>query len=245
MLIRAIVVDNKDPTHRGRLKIRAYGWHDDIPDNDLPWAEPCMPFGGDKDYGMFFIPEVGSTVWVSFEVDDTFKPNPMCPVWVGVWWGQGEVPPESRDGTYKTHVIKTKKGHKIVISDDSDTVVVQTSQGDIIKMDGQNKSISVETQQVLVKAQGINAQAQTFSLSDKNGTINTTSWTISGNVMIQGTLIVAGGIQSIGSLIAQGGVMTSPSGMAVFMDDLVNKFNTHTHTDSQGGSTGVPDKQLP
>ena len=127
MLIRAVVVDNKDPLHRGRLKVRAYGWHDEIPDEDLPWAEPCMPFGGDKDYGTLLIPEIGSTVWISFEVDDTFKPNPMCPVWVGVWWGQSEVPLESQDGSYKTHtVVKTKNKNLMVVSDATNKITIKS-----------------------------------------------------------------------------------------------------------------------
>ena len=136
MLIRAIVVDNKDPLHRGRLKIRAYGWHDELPDDDLPWAEPCLPFGGDKDYGMITIPDIGSTVWISFEVDDTFKPKPESPVWVGVWWGQNEVPQEAQGGDYKTHVFKTRNGNKIVISDVGDYIHVYSIGNIVIEARG-------------------------------------------------------------------------------------------------------------
>ncbi len=188
MLVRAVVVDNKDPLHRGRIKIRAYGWHDEIPDDDLPWAEPCMPFGGDKDYGTLLIPETGSTVWISFEVDDTFKPNPMCPVWVGVWWGQSEVPSESQDGTYQTHaVVKTKKGHKVIVSDANDIIEVTTAQGDRIVLDGVNRTISVQT--------------KTFSHAFDSGQTVMTSWNISGDVTINGNLTVKGEITDIkGSL---------------------------------------------
>ena len=232
MLIRAVVVDNKDPLHRGRLKVRAYGWHDEIPDEDLPWAEPCMPFGGDKDYGTLLIPEIGSTVWISFEVDDTFKPNPMCPVWVGVWWGQREVPSESQDGTYQNHVVvKTKKGHKIIVSDATDIIWIVTAQGDKMVMDGANRTISIQT--------------QTFSQGFNTGQTNMTSWVITGDVTIQGNLLVTGNIDSIGQTTAQGGLKTLPSGQTIFVDDLITKYNSHTHTDSSGGSTSAPDQLLP
>ncbi len=231
MLVRAVVIDNKDPLHRGRLKIRAYGWHDELPDGDLPWAEPCLPFGGDKDYGLFVIPEVGSTVWVSFEVDDTFQPNPMCPVWMGVWWGQSEVPQEAQGGDYRTYMFKTPKGNLIVVSDSEDSINIRTAQGDLIRLDGKSRSIKIET--------------QSFRLSFNNGNTEVTTWSISGDVNINGNLFVSGNISSIGQTTAQGGLKTLPGGQVIFVDDLVNKYNSHTHTDSTGGSTSTPDQTLP
>ena len=69
--------------------------------------------------------------------------------------------------------------------------------------------------------------------------------TIQGDVVIEGNLNVTGNITSIGQTTAQSGLKTSPSGQTIFVDDLVSKYNSHTHTDSSGGSTSVPDQQLP
>ena len=69
--------------------------------------------------------------------------------------------------------------------------------------------------------------------------------TIKGDVMIEGNLNVTGNITSIGQTTAQSGLKTSPDGQTIFVDDLVSKYNSHTHTDSSGGSTSVPDQQLP
>ncbi len=69
--------------------------------------------------------------------------------------------------------------------------------------------------------------------------------TIKGDVMIEGNLNVTGNITSIGQTTAQSGLKTSPSGQTIFVDDLVSKYNSHTHTDSSGGSTSAPDQQLP
>lgn len=58
-----IVVDNFDPTYKGRCKIRVYGRHTEtiageyvILDDDVPWAKP---FGGN-----FNIPKIGQKVSV-------------------------------------------------------------------------------------------------------------------------------------------------------------------------------------
>ena len=44
-----VIVDVKDPLKEGRARVRVFGIFDDIPTEDLPWAEPgtaCEYFGG-------------------------------------------------------------------------------------------------------------------------------------------------------------------------------------------------------
>lgn len=67
---RAIVVDNKDPSEIGRVKIRCsevYG------SSITYWALPCFKPNEIR------IPQIGDTVWVEFEHGIKTKP-----VWVGV-----------------------------------------------------------------------------------------------------------------------------------------------------------------
>src|SRR4051812_32516459 len=98
---KAFVVDNNDPDHRGRLRLR-------IPsvlgtDVVSGWALPCTPFGGMAGQGFFFLPEGDAGVWVEFEeglIDQ--------PIWVGTFWskpggksqvpdpGAGQEPPTSK-----------------------------------------------------------------------------------------------------------------------------------------------------
>ena len=59
---RGLVIDNQDPENRARIRLR-------VPsvlgaDADSHWAEPCLPFGGLADQGLFMVPEVGAQVWV-------------------------------------------------------------------------------------------------------------------------------------------------------------------------------------
>lgn len=70
-----IVVDNFDPTYRGRCKIRVFGRHTEtvggnyvILDDDLPWAKPAPSTGSSG--GVFNTPKVGQRV--SVEVVDAY-----------------------------------------------------------------------------------------------------------------------------------------------------------------------------
>ena len=120
---RGTVVDNKDPKKIARLTLRL---------NNLfggefvtGWALPCLPYGGEENQGMLFIPEKESQVWVEFEEGDI-----DYPVWVGCYWScpgnSSEIPkPNELDGSEAGEVqdpvtrkiIKTLKGHTIQFED--------------------------------------------------------------------------------------------------------------------------------
>jgi hypothetical protein len=81
---RGTVLNNLDPLQIGRIQVV-------VPDvsNVSPssWAMPCVPLAG-KQEGTFFVPQIGSGVWVEFEHGD-----PDYPIWVGGFWGSAaEVP---------------------------------------------------------------------------------------------------------------------------------------------------------
>lgn len=80
-LFRGIVVDNRDPYNLCRIRVRVPSICGQIPDEELPWAMPCMPYAG-PGYGMCYVPEIGSTVWVLFEGSQKDKP-----VWIGCSFG--------------------------------------------------------------------------------------------------------------------------------------------------------------
>ena len=50
------------------------------------WAMPCVPLT-DVVMGTFMRPRIGANVWVEFERGDPDKP-----IWVGCWWGEGQIP---------------------------------------------------------------------------------------------------------------------------------------------------------
>jgi uncharacterized protein involved in type VI secretion and phage assembly len=104
------------------------------------WALPAVPFGGGKDRGMLFMPEVGDTVWVEFAAGELSRP-----IWSGAFWGapesaggsddlaneQGAETPE-QDGTAAgpgVGMIKTKVGHVLLLDDEGEVVLLANGNG--------------------------------------------------------------------------------------------------------------------
>ena len=100
---RGKVVDNADDHHQGTLRVTVpgvFGAKVEV------LAAPCLP------YGHFFVPPIGTDVWVEFEAGD-----PGSPLWVGVWYPEGTTPAEAEVSPPDHRVIKTKAGHVIEIVD--------------------------------------------------------------------------------------------------------------------------------
>lgn len=75
---RGTVFNNLDPENRGRIQPIVPDVQGIIP---MTWAMPCLPVAG-KGSGAFFVPEIGSGVWIEFEQGD-----PDYPIWTGCFWG--------------------------------------------------------------------------------------------------------------------------------------------------------------
>jgi uncharacterized protein involved in type VI secretion and phage assembly len=110
---RGKVVDNNDPTHRGRIRVRV----DAIAGIEAFWAMPCVPYAG-KNVGLFAVPPNETMVWIEFEQGDTTQP-----IWVGCFWADKEAP-EGGDITRK--VWKTD-AITVVLDDKADQVHVENS----------------------------------------------------------------------------------------------------------------------
>lgn len=86
----------------GRVRVLVEQVYGSIQPDDCPWAEVSYPFGGGPSGddallgGVFWVPRVGTTVWVMFEHGD-----PQRPVVIGSWFGKAddtvEVPSEAID----------------------------------------------------------------------------------------------------------------------------------------------------
>lgn len=84
------------------------------------WCQPCVPYAGPK-AGFFFLPEVGSGVWIEFEGGDV-----SYPIWSGCFWHAGDVPAEAGE---KIRGIVTAAGHQFLLDDDADEVTLADSNG--------------------------------------------------------------------------------------------------------------------
>jgi uncharacterized protein involved in type VI secretion and phage assembly len=184
---RGLVVENADPENLGRLKVRVPSVLGDAVVTG--WALPCVPYGGDANQGMLFIPEVGAGVWVEFEQGDL-----EFPIWVGTFWskpgGNSEVPFLNKpDGSEDSAVqdpptrkiIKTLKGHTIqfedgdgelrmIISDgQSENYIVFEQKG--ISITNKKNSINLTQESIVIKDANSNTLTQDVNgivIQDKN-----------------------------------------------------------------------------
>lgn len=169
---RGFVVDNADPENLGRLKVRVPS----VLGNEVVtgWALPCMPYAGDADQGMLFIPEQDAGVWIEFEEGDL-----EFPVWVGAFWskpgGESELPkPNDAAGAVEDvqspvtrKIIKTLKGHTIQFEDKDGEEMIRIVQ----QTDPENKKCNVLT---------LNADGITVLQSIEDGKSNLLEMTATG-----------------------------------------------------------------
>lgn len=72
------VEDIDDPEYEGRARVRVFSMFDDIPIEDIPWANPAgksLFFGQDARGGSISIPKVGAIVKVRFAAGDVYSPE--------------------------------------------------------------------------------------------------------------------------------------------------------------------------
>jgi hypothetical protein len=81
---RGVVVDNVDPEFLGRILASVPDVSHGVPGS---WAMPCVPLAAIAS-GTFMVPQIGAGVWIEFE-----HGNPDHPIWVGCYWGEGQLPP--------------------------------------------------------------------------------------------------------------------------------------------------------
>lgn len=103
--------DDKGPMGRVRVSVpQVYG--PDLQVDDMPWAEVAYPYGGGPDpdkrlSGHVWIPQIGTTVWVAFEMGD-----PQHPVVMGQLYGRKddkvEIPREAL-GTVSREPYETER----------------------------------------------------------------------------------------------------------------------------------------
>jgi uncharacterized protein involved in type VI secretion and phage assembly len=110
------------------------------------WALPCVPYAGDS-VGFAFLPEEGSAVWIEFEQGDV-----SYPIWTGGFWLKGQAP---SDATAAVKVIVTKS-HKLLLDDDQDSVTIQDSNGNTVKLDSSGITLSRGSQTVQVSDSEVN-----------------------------------------------------------------------------------------
>jgi hypothetical protein len=233
------VIDNNDPLLSGRLQVEVPS----VLDTVQVWARPCVP------YGHFFIPSVGTKVWIEFEAGDL-----SYPIWVGTWFANGEVPQDAQVGPPDNRVVQTKSGHAIELDDtdgaeklivrhkidsfvsidEKGSVLLANQNGSHVYLNADGKEASVVSEQgnvVAMSDDGIVVTAKdgtTIQLGDGKVKI-----TASGNVQ----LTSGGQIILTGAGIALGGATAQMTPM--LLEQFTAIWASHTYPSAMG-PTGPP-----
>ena len=129
---RGTCLGSDDPEQRGRILVEVPGLGGVRVSG---WAMPCVPYAGHA-AGFVALPEDGSQVWVEFERGD-----PAHPIWVGAFWGPGELPTASGLGPGDL-LIRTAAGASVAVS--AGSIVISTAEGASITLAGERVQIVSE-----------------------------------------------------------------------------------------------------
>jgi uncharacterized protein involved in type VI secretion and phage assembly len=126
------VVDNLDATGEGRVQV-SLPWMPGIE----PWCRVAVPSAGDG-HGTWFIPQVDDEVLVAFDHGDV-----RAAYVVGSLWNGSDTPPADlpSDATDK-RIIRTPRGHEILLDDREQSIVITTATGQKVTIDPQQIELS-------------------------------------------------------------------------------------------------------
>ncbi|MFV0538268.1 MAG: type VI secretion system Vgr family protein [Dysgonomonas sp.] len=109
---RAMVKDNKDPEHLGRVRVQ-FLWQQEQDDSQMtPWIRIAQPHGG-GDKGFYFIPEVDEEVVVGFENGNAEKPYVIGTL----YHGQAKPSDTWYNDEDNIKAIRTRSGHTMEFHD--------------------------------------------------------------------------------------------------------------------------------
>ena len=122
----AIVTDNNDPQHLGRIRVR---FHWMKPSEKTPWIRITSPHGG-GDKGMYFIPELKEEAIICFEGDSAIKPFVNGTVY------HGKAKTSFANAGNDVKALQTRSGNKMVMNDKDGSVYMTDKGGANSLMDG-------------------------------------------------------------------------------------------------------------
>lgn len=163
-----VVTDNKDPEQLGRVKIKL-----PLRENETQtdWVRVATMMSG-KDYGSYFVPEIGDEVLVSFHMGEVREPFV-----IGMLWSK-KVPPPSEAYHEKNDVrmIKSRSGHVVTFDDSSEgKITIKTKKGNMIEISDQADEIIIKEKSGnnALEIKGDRANEVTLKSSQSSVKINT------------------------------------------------------------------------
>lgn len=134
-VVPAIVTNNKDPRHWGRVKV-AFPWLGEEVESD--WARVAVS-GGD----VTAVPLVGEEVLVAFEQGNFNHPFVLG----GLRNGQKTLPKAAQSGDpSRVNIWQSPGGHRLLFDDAAGKVTVNTAKGLHITLDDNKRTVTIHSQ---------------------------------------------------------------------------------------------------
>ena len=171
-LYAGIVVDNKDPEDRGRVRLQ-FAWISS--EFTSEWANVAQIYAGDG-YGAYWIPEIEDQVVVAF-----MRGQLSQPIVLGSIYSQLAMPKLVRSNNSDPKYFRTKGGHMLLMEDGTGRKIelIDASRENSVVIDSEANSITVKSGgDVTVEATG------SLVLKGKDVTIKA-----SGTVTVSGSTI--------------------------------------------------------
>ncbi|MBY0371472.1 phage baseplate assembly protein V [bacterium] len=227
---RAIVKENQDPDHLGKIRVE-YPWFEgDSAEHPSEWVDVCSPYASGG-AGFWFIPEVGDEVLVYLK-----RGNLDFPVVLGMLYSQKHKPqPTGRGGEFNGNGSNDLKylatrAQNLLCFDDSD------NQRGILLQDKQGRRLQIESQADRVTL----SDAKNNRICIENGTIRVQNKAGDEIVIESGSIRIHANsvkVEAAASLELGAGA----SEALVKGQSFMALFNAHTHVCSgPGGSSSPP-----
>lgn len=206
------------------------------PDGQDMIARPCFA------PGQFWVPPVGARVWVEFEAGD-----PANPLWVGIWYADGEVPEEADRPDPTAHVFRTPAGHHVefadhdgaeriiirhkdnafVAIDENGSVVLSSKTGGTLYLNADSDEVSL-----------ISPQGHTISMTEAAVTVVHASAGATLELTDGSIQLVAGKVDVVAdsvSIPGSVGIGQAPA-LGVVLETILALFDSHVHPTAVGPS---------
>lgn len=161
---QVIQIDN-DPENKNRIKVQIPALNDV---GDGIWAKLTHFYTGENN-GIFFIPETGTQVIISFIANDSRNP-----VILGSLYTNSKKPYESINENNNLKCFMTKSNLKIEFKEDEKEISISTPSGNKIFLNEENKEISIQDQNnnsIKTSSSGIDIQSGKNINISSGGTI--------------------------------------------------------------------------
>ncbi len=223
-----IVTDIKDPDKKNRVKVRLLNRSDSTQETDF--IRVMTPMSG-KEYGMFFLPEVGDEVLVGFVDGDYTDPYVLG----SLWNTKAPAPVTVQDGKNELRVIQSKTKHKLEFNDGEEKpgLTLSTAQENRLAVDDKEKSITLTDKagenylKIDINGGTVTVEAKTKLVLkcggasiELDGSGNAVTIKTSGNITIDGQQVDVSGKSAVNAK-ASGQLNLEASGVASLKGAMV------------------------